>query len=250
MKLVFPNGEHPQVPLAQGILTIGSSTDAAVRIDRPGVLGRQCQLQVGHNGVLLLAPDGAQLAVNGRPVSGPMTLRPGDTVSFDGIEARLVAIERDGVVSTAANDDPGATVVRPALPRYTLRGVGGQVFGRNYPVVGMTTIGRSHECTLLLDEAGLSRTHARLTPMNDGLLLEDLGSTNGSFVNGKRAHRAMLADGDELGFGGLRFRVQAPVQASAAAAAARKAGGGWPRAWIAWSVVAACAVVLLAMWLL
>jgi pSer/pThr/pTyr-binding forkhead associated (FHA) protein len=112
----------------------------------------------------------------------------------------------------SANDDPGATAVRPVVPRYVLRGVSGEAFGRTYPVVGTTAIGRAPECDLRLDEAGMSRMHARLVPTDDGLLLEDLGSTNGSFINGKRVLRGEARVGDEIGFDTMRFRLLSPAQ--------------------------------------
>ena len=61
-----------------------------------------------------------------------------------------------------------------------------------------------------LDEPGMSRVHARLLPTDEGLLLEDLGSTNGSFLNGKRVLRGEARIGDEIGFDTLRFRLIAP----------------------------------------
>ena len=44
------------------------------------------------------------------------------------------------------------------------------------------------------------------------MLLEDLGSTNGSFINGKRVQRDLARPGDEIGFDTLRFRLNAPTQ--------------------------------------
>ena len=77
----------------------------------------------------------------------------------------------------AADDSTMATVVRPALPRYVLRGVAGAGFGRTFPLVGPTVLGRAPDCGIHLDHPGVSRHHVRLTPTEDGLLVEDLGGT-------------------------------------------------------------------------
>jgi len=98
-----------------------------------------------------------------------------------------------------------------------LRCVSGQGFGRSYPLVGPTIVGRAPECALRLDESGLSRQHARLVPTGDGVQVEDLGSTNGSFINGKRIQRGFASPGDEIGFDTLRFRVTSPGQQESAA---------------------------------
>lgn len=222
MKLVFPGGEHPQVLLGPGINRIGSDPHANIVLDRPGVLPQHCQLHVTPHGVMLDVPPGTTVSVNGRQVDGLIALRPGDSVAFDRVEARLASMESpaavrhqadaNGRLPDSANDDPGATAVRPVVPRYVLRGVSGEAFGRTYPVVGTTTVGRAPECTLRIDEPGLSRTHARLLPTDEGMLLEDLGSTNGSYINGKRVLRGEARVGDEIGFDTLRFRLIAPAQ--------------------------------------
>ena len=227
MKLVFPDGEHPQVLLGHGVNRVGSDPESTIVLDRPGVMPQHCQLHVSAQGVMLDVPPGAQVRVNGRQVAaGLIALRPGDDVSFDEVRARLAAIgpsavRHQGGVSGAlppsANDDPGVTAVRPVLPRYVLRGVSGDLFGRSFPLLAATVVGRSSDCALQLDQAGLSRQHARLIPTHDGLQIEDLGSTNGTTVNGTRVLRAIAQVGDEIGFDQLRFRLTGSLQEAPAA---------------------------------
>lgn len=216
MKLVFPGGEHPQVLLGEGVNRIGSDPNANIVLDRPGVMPQHCQLHVTTGGVTLDVPAGACVSVNGRPVAGLIALRRDDTVAFDNVQARLASVEavapatsRVGPATAASNDGAGVTAVRAALPRYVLRTVSGAGFGRSHPVAGTTVVGRAPECTLRLDESGISRMHARLVPTGDGVQLEDLGSTNGSFINGKRVLFGEARVGDELMFDTLRFRLAA-----------------------------------------
>jgi pSer/pThr/pTyr-binding forkhead associated (FHA) protein len=69
------------------------------------------------------------------------------------------------------------------------------------PIGGGLTVGRSAECGLRLTEGSPSRQHARLIVEGDQLWVEDLGSTNGTFVNGERiAARTLLNNGDALRF--------------------------------------------------
>jgi pSer/pThr/pTyr-binding forkhead associated (FHA) protein len=257
MKLVFPGGEHPQVLLGPGVSRIGSDPHANIVIDRPGVMPQHCQLHVTATGVMLEVPAGTTVSVNGREVDGLIALRAGDSVSFDRIEARLASVEsaasvrRLGVpasrLAESANDDPGATAVRPSVPRYVLRGVSGEAFGRTYPIPGVTTVGRAPECDLRMDEPGLSRMHARLLPTDDGMLLEDLGSTNGCFLNGRRVLRGEARPGDEVGFDTLRFRLVAPGHAEhpAEAVAAKRLSSPW--LWVATAALALGAIWLFAL---
>ena len=216
MKLVFPGGEHPQVLLGEGVNRVGSDPTANIVIDHPGVMPQHCQLHVTAHGVTLDVPPGAAVSVNGRLVAGLIALRKGDSVAFDAVQARLASVEPVSAVGArlaglppAANDGVGVTAVRAALPRYVLRTVSGTGFGRNYPVAGPTVIGRAPECSIRLDEAGISRMHARLLPTDAGVQLEDLGSTNGSFINGKRVLAGEARIGDEIAFDTIRFRLAA-----------------------------------------
>ena len=253
MKLVFPGGEHPQVLLGPGINRVGSDPQANIVIDRPGVMPRHCELHVNAHGVMLQVPQGTTVRVNDRDVDGLIALRPGDMVAFDRIEARLASLDAGIPVARtigaieSANDDPGATAVRPVVPRYVLRGVSGQGFGRSFPIVGITTLGRAPDCNLRIDDAGLSRQHARLTPMDKGVLVEDLGSTNGCFVNGKRVQRALAVSGDEIGFDAQRFHLVAARQGESIQVAARAASTRKPV--LRWWWLGAAALAMALIWL-
>lgn len=125
------------------------------------------------------------------------------------------------VLPLAHANDPGRDRVRarPSLqcptqmptalrdPEYLLRGVAGDVFGRSFPLLAPTTVGRSPECDIYLDDTGVSRQHARLRPLDYGVEVEDLGSTNGSFINGQRISVGIAGVGDEVAFDQLRFRI-------------------------------------------
>lgn len=254
MKLVFPGGEHPQVLLGHGPNRVGSDPASNIVLDRPGVMPQHCQLHVTANGIMLDVARGAAVWVNDRLVDGLIALRAGDTVAFDSVLAQLAPVtivsqvmDASGVALPSANDDPGVTAVHQVLPKYVLRDVSGQKPGRSFPLLGITTVGRATDCTLRLDEPGLSRVHARLMPTEVGLQVEDLGSTNGSFINNERVLRGVATGGDEIGFDTLRFRVVASGQAEPArvdpAMPASSAGSPRTRR-LAWVVTGAVVVAL------
>jgi len=227
MKLVFPGGEHPQVLLGQGINRVGSDPHANIVIDRPGVQLQHCQLHVTGQMVMLSAAAGVAVSVNGRMVDGVMALRPGDSVAFDTVQAHLAALDPSaaarhnsmssrwaaGMANGAANDDPGVTAVRAVLPKFVLRGMTGSVSGRSFPLLGPVSIGRVADCELHLHDEGLSRRHARLVPVDSGVQVEDLGSSNGCYINGERVLRGIARAGDEIAFDDVRFRLASPAAA-------------------------------------
>jgi adenylate cyclase len=63
---------------------------------------------------------------------------------------------------------------------------------------GEVTIGRSPECSIVLKDFGISRTHARLVVDEDGVHISDLKSKNGTQVNGVTVGEALLKDGDKI----------------------------------------------------
>ena len=71
------------------------------------------------------------------------------------------------------------------------------------------SIGRRPESNIVLADPNVSRNHAEIRPQGDGFLLVDLGSTNGSKVNGMRVDQRLLVDGDEIMFGNTRMRFEA-----------------------------------------
>jgi len=218
---------------------------------------QHCELHVTGHGVMLQVPPGTRVRVNERDVDGLIALRPGDTVAFGRVQARLASVDvsvpslhHAAGRGDSANDDPGATTVRAVLPKYVLRGVSGKLFGRTFPVVGMLTVGRGPECTLRLDEDGVSRQHARLVPTEEGVQVEDTGSTNGCFVNGRRIAQPTIArPGDEIGFDTLRLRLIAPGQGDAAVPLATAAA--LPRRSISiWLWLAVIAAALAIVWVI
>lgn len=71
------------------------------------------------------------------------------------------------------------------------------------------TIGRSARAEFIVEAALVSRLHCRLTAdASQQLLVEDLESTNGIFVNGEKVERAMLKTGDVLSVGRVDFSIE------------------------------------------
>lgn len=83
---------------------------------------------------------------------------------------------------------------------YVLKFISGKYQGGEFPLEMGTeiVIGRSSDLDMVLVEDMVSRRHARITAFNGELMIEDFGSTNGSFVNGERITKAKLKEGDRI----------------------------------------------------
>ncbi len=121
------------------------------------------------------------------PVEVDFQVDPGMRVGAFSVEARL----REGEGGAGAG-----SLVLPSGERFVL----GET---------VVSIGRLPESTLVLEDPNVSRQHAEIRPSGTGFVLADLGSTNGSKVNGIKVSERVLQDGDELTFGATTFRFEA-----------------------------------------
>ncbi|MBA3487641.1 MAG: FHA domain-containing protein [Lysobacter sp.] len=223
LRLRFPQHEIPDLPLSQGVHRVGRDHEG-----RPGHVDEAApsavRFCVDQRGVWLQAGDyGSGLHVNGRPVRRMAMLRAGDCVYLNGLEMLLLGAE----------PFPAPTEDFPARPndrRTVLRGVGGFYHGHCISLHERITVGRSPDCAIHIDDAMLPARHATLEPHAEGAVLRDLGSGNGSVVNGHRVRDALLRAGDQVVFSSqLRFVMEAPSRVSRGALAVPQ-DEGYPEA--------------------
>ena len=90
-------------------------------------------------------------------------------------------------------------------PALVVRSGGGRAGETYHPEGERTTIGRSPDCEIFLDDVTVSRNHAVLVERDGKFFVEDEGSLNGTFVNRRRIDNAPLENGDELQIGKYRL---------------------------------------------
>jgi diguanylate cyclase (GGDEF)-like protein len=116
-----------------------------------------------------------------------------------------------GCADATTDADLPHRVPQPAREHAVLFAVTGPEQGSVFPLHSLSTrIGRDGDLDVNLSDDAVSRHHARLTLGRDGTHVEDLGSSNGSFVNEERIEgRCQLADGDHLRVGNtiLKFSM-------------------------------------------
>jgi Protein of unknown function (DUF3662)/FHA domain len=110
----------------------------------------------------------------------------------------------DGEIRRPASDLPRAAGHLSGRPRLLVSGPDGSGADsqRTYDLtVPVTILGRGTDCDLRLVDPGVSRHHAELRMEGGEVVLVDLGSTNGTFVNGQPIRRVVLADGTQVTLG-------------------------------------------------
>src|SRR5919198_2360365 len=129
--------------------------------------------------------------------------RPSETPAGHPDEApELGETPEDADKHNRRTDTAVFTVARPHAPAARLRIIRRDGTEREAEADGgHMTIGRARDNDLVLDDGKVSRHHARLMPRHGTLVFTDLGSTNGSWVNGTRVAEVALGEGDRIELG-------------------------------------------------
>jgi pSer/pThr/pTyr-binding forkhead associated (FHA) protein len=214
MQVHFSNRQQPDQPLRPGVQRVVRHATGQVGLgdDRVGPL-LLAQFCVDERGVWLQVASGTRgVHVNGRPVRRMALLRAGDAVYADGAEM-LLRGECEQVAHPPAPNDTADEDMRVLL-----RGVGGRFHGRCFTLDQPRMIGSDPRSDILIDEPAFAEKHARIERHGDKVLLRDLGSAEGTQVNGVTVRHCWLQAGDQLVFeGNHRFVLEVPLSPSAPA---------------------------------
>lgn len=201
-------------PAGWSALILGRAEEADLRLDHPEVSRRHARLtRQGADLVLQDLGSRAGTRVNGQVQTGPVTLRAGDLLALGPVEIEVRPAQDEHAtvppeaVATLDPDTPDATRLEVRRPGQAAQPVATPVdvllSGRS-----RVRLGRGAEADVVLPAPGISRAHADLLRHGDGWTVTDLGSTNGTYVNGQAVRAPCpLRVGDTLRIGPYRFEV-------------------------------------------
>ena len=233
LRIISPDGETSEVAVASPEARLGRDPGCEVAFDPaayPKVSGEHARIERTATGLVLthLSRSNKTL-LNGAPVDGSTALKVGDkirlgysgpTVEVLGVEApRGVAAPPGQAVAPSEPAEPvegyGATLQADAEHHVLLRG---SLAAQRFEIGRGGTIGREkNKVQFLLDHLHVSRQHARLNANGERVVLADLGSANGTHVNGQRITKpVVLSYGDRIDIGpfSLKFDGEALVSRS------------------------------------
>lgn len=214
--LVVKQGKQmgKRLELWKNVTTIGRSRDCDIFLEDLAVHRRQASIVRTTEGYLLHDDHGGgDSLVNNRPVTSQI-LEDGDVLCFgntcltfsghEGTRPFQLPSSRGQELKHLKQLEPDAS----AMARLDLSNVRGSI--GSYDLRDQeTTIGRSRECAIFLEDLAVSRLHATIRLLPDGgYEIEDRRSATGTFVNGNRITRYRLLEGDtvQIGSSKLSFR--------------------------------------------
>ncbi|MDH5672877.1 MAG: DUF4388 domain-containing protein [Myxococcales bacterium] len=110
------------------------------------------------------------------------------------------------------------------MKNYAMRFISGKYQGGEFPLPpdSEVVVGRSSDLDMVLVEDMVSRRHSKITVKGDAITIQDLGSTNGTFVNGERIEHAALSEGDRVLIGTSIIKLVTTDAAPASVARPKK----------------------------
>jgi hypothetical protein len=120
----------------------------------------------------------------------------------DGVPLEAGGTRAYEVAALSQQEEPPAPALEPARGVIVYAGVRHEV---EHPVL---TVGRGRDCDITIDDPSVSRRHAELRREAAGYTIVDLGSTNGTQLNGAKIDQAALADGDRITVGQTELRFE------------------------------------------
>ncbi len=217
-------------PVDQDTLSVGRDPDCDIVLDDPAASRRVAEF-VFEAGALWVVDSGS---MGGISIAGEVVdrrrLRPGDEV-----EIGSFIIELRGNVEAAAAAEPtmvvGADIVSDGDRTMVLSDMQAKPVlvmpdgSRLELMDGTLVLGRSAECDILLASTAASKRHAELRIHGDSVTLVDLGSTNGSRVNGEMVRERVLASGDSIELADVTLQIEVPRPAPRGVLTAEAIGG-------------------------
>lgn len=125
---------------------------------------------------------------------GPVEVEFDEAEDLEPGRFRVRSASRRGAVAPATTNRPSRR--HPIL----------DIDGQRYLLTGsVTVIGRGSEADIIVDDTGVSRRHLEIQITSDGVIASDLGSTNGTYIEGHQVDAATLVDGNTLTIGRTRI---------------------------------------------
>ncbi len=210
LKIQIRGRQSEPVLLSAPGKTIGKGSANDIILEEEGVNTFHADLKV-EDEIVTLSDVGTQTGtyLNGKVLTAPAILRAGDVISIQGVELEISEADASMPESKTLVLS-GAALLELGVGGWSIIADSGPEKGQVIAIKQKTLIGRALECDISILEPGLSRQHAELDIVDDEMIIRDLGSSNGTYLNGNKITQSVCRQGDVLQFERIKFIVQAP----------------------------------------
>ena len=202
---VMVSRKHAEIRRSNGdfIIHDGGSFNGTLvneqRLSTPTPLYHNDEIQLGLGGPMLKFNAPAKLAPKGASLAGQRSIAVGQLASLDALNLSGEVGSKTMVVNLGNVSQKISKDVSSAQPQLLMS----LTFGDKSEL----TIGRDNKSDIRIDGLQISNRHAKLVRTNSGIVIEDLNSTNGVYVNGNRVSRHAITAEDAVQIGSFQIRV-------------------------------------------
>lgn len=223
LKLEFVDQSQTSFWIVDEMFNIGSSNKNQMVIPNPHVLPIHANVMLNEHGNMSISPANAdaKILVNYAPVAESAIIHVGDVISLAGVELRLIdpsLRQRKQLPSHTSNPVDHPSLEQDVVPVGTMpdkkrtqpwkvKAVVGAYTDKLIDVNRTMSVGRDSSNEIVISGGHISRHHAELFVKNEQLLVRDLDSSNGTFVNGEQIKERAVYLGDEISFDSVVYRV-------------------------------------------
>ncbi|RMF17628.1 MAG: FHA domain-containing protein [Gammaproteobacteria bacterium] len=200
LKLIFPDGRREGVWLVEPRIRIGSHNSNDILLEGEQVSPFHAEIHVRPDGVFIVDMHSKSgVKVNDQKIEKAVRLKENTRVDIGG---HILAITKPAEERARPRKQDGA--------EWGIKSNASWLPQNYYALDGTVTIGRDPECDITIPVSHLSRRHCQLTVAGAHLLIKDLGSTNGTFLNGEQIAEGRAKPGDKIRFDVITFEVVGP----------------------------------------
>lgn len=207
LKLQFKDRRRESVWLVDAKFSIGKARSNSLMIEDPSVDDIHAEIinTLDQQTLIKKTAKGA-LKLNGQDVTQNTPIKENDIITIGQVELELV--DSQSLVANRLKQTNTAHI-------WSLHSSASWLDKSDFIINKKTTIGRDSTCDICLSLDYLSRQHVSLEPHNGKLFIEDLNSSNGTYVNGEKITKVELKPGDKIKLDVLTFEVRGPSDVSA-----------------------------------
>lgn len=210
LKIQFKDRRKPALWLVDSTIKIGSDSSCEIVVDEGDVDPTHVELEIAQDEITLrnVSPT-RSVFINEVPVVKEHKLVAWDIIRLGNSELEIIDPLKEKV--KAESEVEQKTVIRPAISPWMLKGVSAPLDGQYFSVANGYVIGRDEKNDIVVPLSFVSRRHSKMALRKDKLYIEDLNSSNGTYVNGESIKSCELRNGDEIRFDEFIFNVIGPV---------------------------------------
>lgn len=202
LKLQFLDGSREGIWLVESRTKIGKHPTNSVVINHPNMQDFHAEIVKKDPDIFILNLNPEYVVgVNGKRIQKAAKIKENDIIQLGKVKIKLAEPSTEVKSSAPASDLPQEWGLQ------TSASWAPQSF---YPVENTCIVGRDESCDITVPVSHLSRQHAQLTVAGGYMIIKDLGSTNGTFLNGERITQGRARPGDKIKFDVVSFTVTGP----------------------------------------